>query len=181
MLILAFGVAVAPFIFSTTLERLAIVRGDTLLGGREALWQAASKLILEHPWSGVGIGNAPYAVLPYLRPLRSILGLDWASLHNPLLTIWAETGFVGLLFYLAVLGSAVWSFLRQYLHSRRLGEHFLTPYFALVCSAFIGYIFSWIKGGGMESDFSYFLMLALLTIPSHLNIDANAVKDNPER
>jgi hypothetical protein len=41
----------------------------------------------------------------------------------------------------------------------------LTPYFALVCSAFVGYMFSWIKGGGMESDFSYFLMLALLLIP----------------
>jgi hypothetical protein len=38
--LLALGAAVAPFIFTTTLERLAIVRGDTLLGGREALWQA---------------------------------------------------------------------------------------------------------------------------------------------
>lgn len=45
---------------------------------------------------------------------------------------------------------------------------FLTPYFALISCLFASYMPSWIKGGGMESDFTYFLILALLVIPSQL-------------
>jgi O-antigen ligase len=170
LLILAVGLILVPFVFSTTLERFVIVRGDTLLGGREALWQASARLILDHPWGGVGIGNGPYAVMPYVRLLRSVMGLETAAVHSPVLTIWAETGLVGILLYLGVLGSALWSFAQQYLRHRRSGARILAPYFALVASAFLGYMATWIKGGGIESDFSYFLMLGLLLIPSCLQI-----------
>jgi putative inorganic carbon (HCO3(-)) transporter len=171
LLIIAVGAIIAPFIFSTTLERFAIVRGDTLLGGREALWQATWKLILDHPWQGVGIGNVPHAVMPYLTLLRSVWGYESAVIHNPVLTVWAETGLPGILLYLGVLGSAVWLFMRQYLLFHRSGVRVLVPYFALVSSTFLWYMTSWIKGGGMESDFTYFLVLALLVIPFGLDIE----------
>jgi O-antigen ligase len=170
LLALALGVILAPFLFSITLDRFAIMPGDTLLGGREALWRATWKLILDHPWGGVGIGNASYAVVPYVRQVTSALGLESASVHNPLLTIWAETGILGILIYLGVLGTALWSFAQQYRRGRRSGQRFLAPYFALVSSVFAGYMVSWIKGGSLESDFTYFLMLAFLLIPSCLDI-----------
>jgi hypothetical protein len=44
------------------------------------------------------------------------------------------------------------------------------PYYAVVASVFIGFMASWFKGGGMESDYTYFLMLALMLIPSRLDI-----------
>jgi O-antigen ligase len=94
--------------------------------------------------------------------------LETVSIHNPVLAIWAETGILGVSIYLGVLGSAVWSFVRHYLIIRKLGSHSLLPYFPLVASIFLGYMASWIKGGGMESEFTYFLMLALLLIPSGL-------------
>jgi len=33
----------------------------------------------------------------------------------------------------------------------------------------IGFLASWIKGGGMESSFSHFLVISFLLIPSSLN------------
>jgi putative inorganic carbon (HCO3(-)) transporter len=171
LLILALGAITAPFLFATTWERFAVIRGDTLLGGREALWQATWRLIRDYPWRGVGIGNAAYAVMPHLRMLRSVSGHERAAIHNPVLAIWAETGIPGVLLYLGVLGSAVWLFARQQYQHRKVGVHYLVPYFALVSSVFLGFMASWIKGGGMESDFTYFMMLALLLIPSHLELE----------
>jgi putative inorganic carbon (HCO3(-)) transporter len=182
LLIVAVGALLVPFVFSTTLERFGIVRGDTLLGGREALWQAAWQLILDHPWGGVGIGNARFAVMPYALRVRSLLGYEWAAVHNPVLTVWAETGIVGILLYLGVLGSALWSFARGYRQHRQSGTRLLTPYFALLSCVFLGYMASWIKGGGIESDSSYFLLLALLLVPSSLDSrtsDSGAENDVP--
>jgi O-antigen ligase len=170
LLVLVLGVILAPLLFKTTLERFVLLRGDTLLGGREALWQATWNLVLDHPWLGVGIGNARHALTPYVLLLRSIGGKASAATHNPVLQVWAETGLPGILLYLGVLGSAVWLFARQYLLRRRFGAQLLVPYFALVSSTFLGYMTSWGKGGGMESNSTYFLMLALLSIPTCLDL-----------
>jgi putative inorganic carbon (HCO3(-)) transporter len=179
--ILAFvgGIILAPQVLVTILERLAIQQGDTLLGGREVLWQAAWKMILDHMWLGVGVGNARQALLPYVLVISTIGGNESAAAHNPVLQIWSELGLPGVLLYLGILGNAVWSFLRQYILVHNFKENFLVPYFAFTFSIFLGYIFSWIKAGGIEYDYTYFLMLSLLVIPSHLHIsDANRLVGN---
>jgi putative inorganic carbon (hco3(-)) transporter len=170
ILILLVVVISAPFILATTIDRFVDRTSDTLLGGREALWQAAWMLIRDHPWKGVGVGNAPFAMMSYVRMFRSVWGYDLAAIHNPFLTLWAETGILGLILYLGVLVSSLWAFFKQYDRNKKLGIQWLTPYFALTASAFLGYFTSWIKGGGMELGYTYFLMLALLLIPSGLNI-----------
>jgi O-antigen ligase len=157
-----------PIILSTTVERFYVTATDTFLGGREVLWQAAWLLIRDNPFLGAGIGNAPYALMPYLRGFKSILGAEWASIHNPILAIWADAGLPGLFLYLAVLGSAFYSFLSRYFHHVSNGEFSFTPYYALVASAFLGFLSSWIKSGGGESGHMYFIILALLLIPSSL-------------
>lgn len=168
-LLLALGAISLPVLFATTVERFTVVGGDTLLGGREALWQAAWQMIRDHPVAGVGIGNAPHALVPYLRSLRSVIGMEAAAIHNPVLTILAETGVLGVLLYLGVLGTAIWSFIRQYWHRQALTSPLPRAYFALGAAIFMGYMVTWIKGGGVESDHTYFLMLALLLIPSCLD------------
>lgn len=165
---LMLGFFLTPVIFSTTLARFDISQGDTLLGGREALWQATWNLILDHPWLGVGIGNSRHALTPYAILLRSIGGKESAATHNPILQVWAEIGLPGILLYLGVLGSAALLYVRHYFIGPRFGMHMLVPYFALVSSTSFGYMASWIKGGGMESNFSYYLMLSLLMIPASL-------------
>ena len=101
-------------------------------------------------------------------------------MHNPILTVWSETGIPGIILYLGILVSAIWSFAKQYLRykKRDAGEKF-TPYFSLVASVFLGYMVSWFKGGGMQTHFTYFLLLALLLIPSGMDIDEILGKARP--
>ncbi len=170
LLIMVAAAAAAPLVLSTTLDRFTDRMNDTLLGGREALWQAGWLLIRRNPLTGVGVGNSPYAMMEIVRSFRSVFGFETAPIHNPILAIWAETGLVGLLLYLAVFASAIWAFAYQYFRLRRFGVTWLMPYFALTFAAFCGYFASWIKGGGMETNYSFFLMLGLLVLPSHLEL-----------
>jgi O-antigen ligase len=174
LLVLVLGVIVAPFIFTTTFERFAVTEGDTLLGRREVLWQGAWQLIAKYPMLGVGIGNAPFE----LMRLINVKGPPEVgiSIHNPILTVWCETGLLGTILYIGVLVSAGWSFVKNYQWYRNLGEEWPMSYFALVVSTFLGYMVSWIKGGGMQSSFTYFLLLSFLLIPSSL--DSNKLESS---
>ncbi len=167
-----------PFVFSTTITRFLGAPGETILGGRESLWPAGWELIKAHPVLGVGLGNSPFQVIPYLMNFRNYwVSQTYEVLHNPILVIWAETGIPGLLLYLSVLGSAIFSFFFQFYKSKKQGMTYLSSYFMLITAMVIGYMVSWIKGGGMESDFSYFLVLAFLLIPASL-INSSLLKQN---
>ena len=169
LVFLGLAAILAPFVFSTIVGRFLGAPGETLLSGRENLWPAAWQLISDHPLLGVGIGNSIYQVIPYLIHLGANISMQSGeSIHNPILTVWAETGIPGLLLYLGILFSAVGSFVHQYVRFRKLNLQVLLPYFALVTAALSGYLTSWIKGGGLETDYFYFLLLALLLVPSRL-------------
>lgn len=169
ILIIVLGLAMAPLLFSTTLERFAVTEGDTLLGGREILWEAAWDMIVDNPWLGAGFGNARQELLAYVSALQGTGGAEKAPAHNPVLQIWAEVGLPGLLIYLSIMGSAAWQLIRRYLLCRQFDLQDLVPYFALMSSTFLGYLVSWIKGGGAELAFTFFLMMGLLDIPSYLD------------
>ncbi len=159
--ILAF---IYPQIFSTILYRFTLESRESLLGGREAIWKAASMMISAHPWLGVGLGNAPTEIIRYLR-LFSPVYSDSVALHNPLLTIWAETGLIGLLLYGSVLASSIVTFLKQcYIAKLQQQSAILTAY-GIIGITVAAYLVSWIKGGGAESEFAFFLTLTLLNVP----------------
>ena len=126
----------------------------------------------------MGIGNGPFAVVPYLRMFTGLWGGVREPIHNPVLAIWAETGLPGILLYLCVLGSSVWLFIQEYFQHKSRDLRSLTLYFALVSSVFVGFMFSWIKGGGLEYHFTYFLMLALMLIPSCLDIKMDGIMES---
>ncbi len=170
IVIAVIAIILTPFVFTTTIDRFLGVPGDTLLGGREYIWPAAWQLIQDHLLTGVGIGNSSFAIIPYM--INN--GAQWVALssdplHNPVLVIWAETGFPGLLIYLGVLVSASISFFVEYLRSRKMQLSYYSTYFELVAAMFLGFMASWIKGGGMETSFAYFLVLSLLIIPKVIN------------
>jgi O-antigen ligase len=172
---------VAPSTFLTTFERFTDSSSDNLtqLGGRTVLWQAAGQVILDHPLGGVGIGGSSYAILPYLWMVSVATGRDSVSIHNPILTVWSELGIPGILLYLGVMACAVKSFINQYYRYKKLNirREFIS-YYSLLASIFLGYMASWVKGGGAETDHMYFLLLALLLIPSTLDIHEVIQKDN---
>jgi O-antigen ligase len=164
IIFLILGIIFTPFIFQTTYERFLIDENTTLLGGRIILWETGLQIVKEHPLLGVGVGNAPHSVMHLLNvKANDLLGI---SIHNPVITIWAETGIVGLFLYLGVLVTAIYNFLKKFKHYNRKNCHWCCTYFAIIASIFIGYMTSWIKGGGVEVEHSYFFILSLLLIPS---------------
>ncbi|MBJ6128548.1 O-antigen ligase family protein [Microvirga splendida] len=157
----------APFLLGTLQSRFETKEGGDL-GGRVVLWQASVLLIQDHPWSGVGVGNGPQELHWYVMSLKDDQDPKRVlPSHNPLLEVGVETGITGMAIYLGILASALWRFFmfRSRRHMQR-GE--LSAYFPLILGTSVGYLATWIKGGGMEVNLSYFLLLALLLIPSHL-------------
>ncbi len=85
--------------------------------GRSDLWRAAARLAVNSPVAGVGLGNFPNreaALALDIGPVLDARALaeDRRVVHNTYLQLWAETGIVGLILFLAILGACVWCFLR---------------------------------------------------------------------
>lgn len=152
-----------PQLFATLIYRLTIESSESLLGGREYIWKAAMLMISHHPWLGVGLGNAPTEIIPYLRYFAPIYTSS-VALHNPLLTIWAETGLFGLLLYSGILISSIFIFAMQFLRETRQQASPLTAAYGVIGISMLAYLVSWFKGGGSESEFAFFLAVALLNL-----------------
>lgn len=163
-LLLCIAVA-APFLFETISHRFADEQGGEF-GGRELLWKASLQLFRDYPATGVGIGNGPFALHPYLAALTTATNhrLDLPS-HQPFLEVAIETGLFGFLIYVAILASAFMSFVRfraAWAGSRELPN----AYYAIVSGICVAYAMAWIKSGGLENHASLFVVLVLLLAPS---------------
>ena len=87
--------------------------GENFFGGERALARHAGwDLVHQHPWLGVGFGNYQQAALAR----QSVTGITEQLSHDAHLiplTVWAETGVVGLGLYLALHLSLALSLLRR--------------------------------------------------------------------
>lgn len=75
--------------------------------GRLEIWKKASRIILEHPIFGVGIGNYVFEVNPlanYRDPIYA---------HSLYLDIASETGFLGLASWLGLIIGLIFSFIKK--------------------------------------------------------------------
>ena len=165
--LVAGALIVAPFLLIAIQNRSSEDTGNEL-GSRDILWTAAWRLIQDHPFTGVGLGNGPIELRPYIAALTS----DYAKhfglpAHNPFLEVGCDTGVVGMSLYASVVISALW----QFFHNRRrlqMCEGALSVYFPLILVCAAGYLSSFIKSGGMENHPTFFALMALLLIPSQL-------------
>jgi O-antigen ligase len=157
----------APFALDTLVTRFESQEGGDL-GGRLVQWQASLLLLQDHPLTGVGVGNGPKELHWYAKSLEigDSTRRDLPS-HNPLLEAGVETGLIGMLIYVSVCVAALWQFFR-YRNRSYMREGPLAAYFPLVLGTAVGYLATWVKGGGLEVHTSYFVLLALLSIPAQL-------------
>jgi hypothetical protein len=58
-------------------------------------------------------------------------------------------------------------------------EEWIRRYTMIVGPVFVGFMASWVKGGGMETSFLYFFMLAMLMIPATIQAAAKRDKGTP--
>lgn len=93
-----FMLAFLPFVPQSVISRLGSIGSsisDGDLGGRIRLWWQAVVVLTEHPIVGVGSG--------------AIITSIGSAVHNTFISIIAETGFVGFVLFLAILGTVVYT------------------------------------------------------------------------
>lgn len=171
--LLALLIAATPSLFETLGNRFEEEGNE--LGKRDVLAVAGMKLIEQYPLTGVGVGNGPLE-LPRV--------MDWTlteratmPAHNPILAVGVDSGVPGILLYVSAIIMAAWQFVR---HGRRWRNGPMAAYFPIISSCVAGYSISWIKGGGMEYDPTFFLMLALFVIPSQLSPEPDSTGTRTE-
>lgn len=89
--------ALLPFIPQSVIARLGTI-GDSIgegdLGGRVTLWQEGIAVLAQHPMFGIGGGAIDYTI--------------GSAVHNTFISVATETGFVGFVIFLSILGLAVY-------------------------------------------------------------------------
>jgi O-antigen ligase len=104
VLILAALIGSLPFIPQASIDRLgttgtSLSTGD--LGGRGRLWHASMGVFLEHPLLGIGSG------------VLSTANAIGAAAHNTFLSVMAELGLIGLIFFAGMLAIVTVQALKQ--------------------------------------------------------------------
>ncbi len=93
---------------------------------RMIIWRAGLAMAVDAPFLGIGVGRFQETYLRYQQDFPPYL--EWAvpQPHNLLLALWLETGALGLLGFLLVVGRSVWLLARNFLHSVDTGQKNLT-------------------------------------------------------
>lgn len=131
----------APESFWARNETVTRFEEDASAMGRVYAWQVASRMSLDHPMLGVGVGAFRFAWPLYAPPEATRAYVA----HNVFLDVIGELGFVGLALFLVFIGGAAGGAFRASSHpergwlARALGAA-LAGY--LVCDLFSGYILS---------------------------------------
>jgi putative inorganic carbon (HCO3(-)) transporter len=75
---------------------------STIQPARPVFWSVALRMYADHPWLGVGLDNFRWQFADYSGIAADNLGIH---AHNQYLELLADTGLLGLLLWLAVLGA----------------------------------------------------------------------------
>ncbi|MFM8708050.1 MAG: O-antigen ligase family protein, partial [Planctomycetia bacterium] len=119
---LAGGIAAAPAdnpfarrfrsIFSESAEPTALPRE----GGRLMIWGITTRMIADHPFTGVGAGNFTVRLHEYFDDDGdldfSTVHTNWVQPHNDFLWVFAEKGLIGILLFVGVFAAAFTSIRR---------------------------------------------------------------------
>ncbi len=122
------AVAIAiPIVQASFAERFEVSGGHFTQEDeeREAFSRAAKMMIADHPF---GVGANHYVVAANTQGYSQRAGVAWSStsratnVHNSYLLIWAETGLLGLISFVLLLGTAITVSFRWAFRYRRLPE-----------------------------------------------------------
>ena len=90
-----------PFVPPAVIHRIGTV-GQSIasadMGGRVTMWKKSIEVLAQHPLLGVGGGAVDHMI--------------GGAVHNTFLSVAAETGIVGLVLFLAILGLVVYEAIR---------------------------------------------------------------------
>lgn len=110
---------------------------------RLKLWRIPLTMIADQPLLGVGIGNylATFTEYVFRNPELNVGWVVYGA-HNSYLTLWAETGTIGLLAFLLVLGVAFRGGLALHRAARAGNDRWLQYANAGILAALVGFAFN---------------------------------------
>jgi O-antigen ligase len=124
MVLMVFAIVAAAVLNPAIMARIESLRTGLLTasgGIREYLWRSGMAMVRDHPLAGVGVGAFGVAfttIYPYFNPYSTF----YVSLsHTAVLTVLAETGFVGFTVLYFLFGKTLlrgWDIFRTTSHER---------------------------------------------------------------
>jgi O-antigen ligase len=155
-------VAIAFTINPEIMDRFIVTEKNMNVGSnyiRMALYKANWEIIKENPIWGVGLGqNTKYLKEQYLK-LGYKDDIPVSHAHNQFLEVWANTGVLGLLFFVTFYCWVFWLAIRLY----KIEEH---NFFKAIALGLLAAVFCFELGSLSESNFNisknrfFFLLLA---------------------
>jgi O-antigen ligase len=150
-----------------------IETSDFSVRQRAAAAESAWATFEEHPWLGVGIGNASFYLVGELprwattQPdlMKVMLGPnpDADALGNEFLRVLTETGLVGTGLFVAMLATMVWGTFKAY---RRAPERWKKSVYAAILVALLGQIAHYTSMSELSFRYWFFIWgLAICTVP----------------
>ncbi|HLC95062.1 MAG TPA: O-antigen ligase family protein, partial [Patescibacteria group bacterium] len=113
LLVVIFGAFLLLEVDNTKWSSLTLLEERSSLTSRVMIWQAAAKMIGEHPLLGIGVGRFQAVYLEYQQYFPPYL--EWAvpQPHNMFLAVWLQTGILGLASFVFLVGHTFFLLLRE--------------------------------------------------------------------
>ena len=89
----------------------SITQGTDTVGLRYDLWRAGWMMWLDHPFTGVGIGQFVHNSSRYMSQLPGVMPRELVA-HNIYIQILAETGIIGLILFISIVAIAMSNFIK---------------------------------------------------------------------
>jgi O-antigen ligase len=115
VVVAAAGAAIPVFVPKTTWKRLATFSSEVqegTLNARTVIWKEGWRAFTRVPFHGVGVGAFPEALAPFFGHPQRVKGFVPVA-HNTFLSILVETGVVGFVLFLSMLGMLALSLVRK--------------------------------------------------------------------
>jgi O-antigen ligase/Tfp pilus assembly protein PilF len=164
--VIAAGVILAgmAYLYNSSGSQAAELRDDPIAGSalkRVYLYQTALRMIAGHPAIGVGVGNWG-TTYPKYRVSELTNRLRYEQAHNEYLEVAAETGLIGIAFYLGIFGLAAWVLWKSISGEEGNGRYPITVGLA---SAFIGAVVSALFSFNLQnpaSGMAFWMVMGLI-------------------
>ncbi len=153
---LALFIGTLSFLSPDKWESLHTMDERSSLASRGMIWNAASRMIVDHPLTGIGPGNFQDQYLAYQRYFPPYLEWSAPHPHNMFLDIWLEGGFLAfigftMLFLYWFLSGARYFWQKKNEDAYRALPFFLAVYFLLVGLTDVPFL---------RNDLAYFFVTA---------------------
>lgn len=124
-------------------EKEAVIHQDIIQGGgdRIYLWKSSVKMIEDYPLFGIGIGNfnQVYISQNYISPYANEKNL--VSPHNIYLHVFTESGLLGGIPFLLLLGYMIYYLVNSLKNKNKLALGILLGYIAVLVQGFVDFPF----------------------------------------